>query len=396
MKKIKVLLIAIIMAMALCSCWIQDEYTEMGFGFEAEGSTVITYFSDGLASETGGFTFYNLSEEAVDVYINACDGSENILIEDLKEGPCWQRVEKKKDYVIGFRTDAPVGTEMEITIIDGDKVKAESELVPDSDAEVAAPMKIEPHLAAAVGGNGPLVDEALIYTGNATCVQNGIRVTAKQAVVDRHNMYILLQVNTKKDIEFTFEDHFETVTFGVRNAWTGSDMCWNSVSKDGSMMYIVLGMDSEKGLENGTVDISLKNLINCNGEGTVYHGSWDLEFDFEVADVTESFKTDAVIHHNGVDLKIRQLDVSPFSVYIECGLAEESAKPDDNWDLYEMEIYFVMESGETAGCSFEGGGSSYEDDWKSFTCYRHGKMRNVIDPDDIRAVIINGQKIELK
>ena len=49
MKKIKVLLIAMIVVLALCSCGIQDEYTEMGFGFEAEGSTVITYFSDGLA-----------------------------------------------------------------------------------------------------------------------------------------------------------------------------------------------------------------------------------------------------------------------------------------------------------------------------------------------------------
>ncbi|MBP3383932.1 MAG: hypothetical protein J6M22_00535 [Firmicutes bacterium] len=368
----------------------------MGFGFKAEGPTVTTYFSDGLESKTGGFTFYNLSEEPVDVYINACDGSEKIVIEDLKEGPCWQRVEKNKEYAIGFRTDAPVGTEIELTIIDGDQVKFEPSGAGEAIANPAVPMRIEPHLAAAVGGNGPLVDEALIYTGNVTCVQNGIRVTAKQAVADNHNMYILLQVNTKKNIEFTFEDRFETVTFGVRNAWTGSDMCWNSVSKDGSMMHIVLGMDSEEIMESGTVDISLKNLINCNGEGAVYHGSWDLGFDFKVADVTESFKTDAVIHHNGVDLKIRQLDVSPFSVYIECGLAAESAKPDEDWDLHEMEIDFVTGSGETAGCSFEGGGSSYEDDWKNFICYRHGKMQNVIDPDDIKAVVINGQMIKMK
>ncbi len=395
MKRILTLIAISLIVLVFCSCGLKDEFTEMGFGFEAEGETVITYFADEIVSETGGFTFYNESPEPVDVHINACDGSEEIIIEDVKEGPVWQRVEKKKDYAIGFRTDAELGTEMEITIIDGDGVKADSAMSAGGSAELAQPMHIERHLAAAVGGDGPLVDKALIYTGNATCVQNGIRVTAKQAVADRHNMYILLQVNTKKDIEFTFEDRFESVTFGVRNAWTGSDMCWNSVSGDG-VMYIVLGMDSEEGLESGTVDISLKNLINCNGEGAVYHGNWDLEFDFEVADTTKSFSADRAFRHNGVDLKIKRLDVSPFSVYIECGLAEGSAKPDEDWSLYESEIDIIMEKGNAVGVSFEGGGSSYEDNWKNFSCYSHGKLMDMIDPDEIKAIVINGQKIELK
>lgn len=123
MKRILTLAAVLLIALGLCSCSLQKEITEMGFEFEAEGETVITYFSDGLASETGGFTFYNLSEEPVDVHINACDGSENIIIEDLEAGPCWQRVEKNKEYAIGFSTDAELGTEMEITIIDGDEVK---------------------------------------------------------------------------------------------------------------------------------------------------------------------------------------------------------------------------------------------------------------------------------
>ena len=390
MKKTMILIAALLLTLGLCSCGIQEEFTEMGFGFEAEGEGVITYFSDGLASETGGFTFYNLSEEPVNVHINACDGSDKILIEDLEAGPCWQRVEKNTEYVIGFSTDAEPGTEMEIKIIDGDEMKFSA-----GEPELQPPRHIEPHLAAAVGGNGPLVDEALIYTDNATCVQNGIRVTATQAVADAHNMYILLQVNTRKDIEFTFQDRFETVTFGVRNAWTGTEMCWNSVSKDG-VMYIVLGMDSEEGLENGTVDISLKNLINCDGEETVYQGIWNLEFDFVVADVTKRFSADKTFRHDGVDLKISQLDVSPFAAYIECGLADGSAKPHKDWSLYEGEIDFITVNGESIGASFEGGGSSYEDNWKDFICYRHGKLQNVVDPDEIKAVVINGQTIELK
>lgn len=396
MKKILTLASAILITLGLCSCGLHEDFTEMGFGFEAEGSSVVTYFSDGLASETGGFTFYNESEVPVDVIINACDGSDSIVIEDLKGGcPCWQRVEKKKEYAIGFRTDAPVGTEIELTIIDGDKMKVDDMAAEAVAAEPAPPMHIEPHLAAAVGGNGPLVDEALIYTGNATCVNNGIRVTAKQAVADEHNMYVLLQVTTKKDIEFTYEDRFGMISFGIRNSWTGSNMCWNSVSKDG-IMYIVVGMDSEEGLDEGTVDIRLNNFVNCTEEETVYNGKWMLEFDFEVADVTKDFESDAVINHKGVDLKIKQLDVSPFAAYISCGLERGSALPDDDWDTYELEMDFVMENGETVGVSFDSGGTSDEGDWNSFMCYRHGKLQDIIDPDEIKAVVINGQTIELK
>lgn len=123
MKRILTLILALQLALGLCSCGLKESYTEMGFRFVAEGETVITYFSDGFASDTGGVTFYNQSHEPVDVYINACDGSEEIVIEDVKDGPFWQRVEKNKEYVIGFRTDAEPGTEMEITIIDGDEVK---------------------------------------------------------------------------------------------------------------------------------------------------------------------------------------------------------------------------------------------------------------------------------
>ena len=47
-------------------------------------------------------------------------------------------------------------------------------------------------------------------------------------------------------------------------------------------------------------------------------------------------ESDAVFDHDGVDLKIKTLEVSPFAVYLECVLADGSAKPNDDWDiLYE-------------------------------------------------------------
>ena len=55
-----------------------------------------------------------------------------------------------------------------------------------------------------------------------------------------------------------------------------------------------------------------------------------------------------------------------------------------------------MENGDNVSVSFEGGGSSYEDNWKNFSCYRHCKLQDTIDLDDIKAVVINGQTIELK
>ena len=398
MRRILTILAALFIVFGMSSCGLQEDFTEMGFGFEAEGPTVTTYFSDGLESKTGGFTFYNMSDEAVDIYINACDGSENIVIEELKAGcPCWHRVEKKTAYAIGFRTDAPVGTEMEITIIDGNQMKADAEAedIDSGSAYLAPPMQIEPHLAAAVGGDGPLVDEALIYTGNATSVQDGIRVTAKQAVADKHNMYILLQVTTKKDIDFTFEDRFEEVMFGIEGAWTSSDLCWYSVSKDG-VMYIVLGMSTGECLDKGTAEIMLKNLVNCDEGELVYYGNWNIEFDFKVADVTKCFESDSVIHHNGVDLKLNQLDVSPFAAYISCTLAEESEKPDDDWDLYEMDVEFILDSGDKVQASFDSGGYTEHGDWDKFVCYKSGKLLYIIDPDEIKAVVINGQIIELK
>lgn len=393
MKKMIMILSVLIVAAGLCSCGLKDAYTEMGFGFEAEGKTVITYFADEIVSETGGFTFYNESPEPVDVHINACDGTEKITIEDLKEGPVWQRVDKNKEYAIGFSTDAPEGTEMSITIIDGDEVKAPFDA---ADAAVPNPLHIERHLAAAVGGDGPLVDEAIIYIDDASCVQNGIRVTAKQAVADQHNLYVLLQVNSKRNIEFTFHDRFTEASTGVKGAWTGTNLYWHSASKDGEVLYVVLGLDAEERLDKGTVVVSLRDFVNINEGETIYRGNWHLEFDFEVADVTKEFEPAAVIHHNGIELKLNQLDVSPFAVYMSCGLADESEKPDDEWDLYGIEVDFIMENGETVNTVFDSGGTRDEGDWSKFMCYRHGKLMDVIDPQDVQAVSINGQVIELE
>ena len=126
MKKLCIV-VALIMtaAFAACGCGggiaLEKESSTWEFSTVAEDQNVTTFFDDSITSETGGFTVYNESGVPVDVYINSENGGESYLIEDIDYNVVWHSVEKGSSYTVGVRTDAEPGTEITISIIDGDE-----------------------------------------------------------------------------------------------------------------------------------------------------------------------------------------------------------------------------------------------------------------------------------
>lgn len=263
--------------------------------------------------------------------------------------------------------------------------------------EPAKAVHVDNYLAAAVGGDGELIDEALIFPQNASTTKDGITVTAQQAVADQHSMYILLTVTATPEIEFTNEDGFDMHNAGVKGTGSSSNFNWNTVSKDKNSLIMILGIDSEDRIgTNGTASISLWDFVHHGDEKIVYNGNWNLEFDFEVADVTEKYTSESVIEDNGVKLAFNYIDISPFGVYLSCKLADDSIDPGDDWENGSPDIDVVMKDGTEVSvtrnlCSTDYGGAR-----EDFQYFRSGKLTVTIDPAEVSHIMVDGQKVELK
>lgn len=270
--------------------------------------------------------------------------------------------------------------------------------------EINNPTKVDSYLAAAVGGDDENIERALIYPQDASFTKDGITVTARQAVADKHTMYVLLSVTATPDMEFNYNDKFDMHTASINGEGGSNGFEWTTTSKDNKSLFVVVGIDSEEGIDQGTANIALWDFKKTglpDSDDTpygvkTYKGTWNVKFDFEVPDITERYISDTVVETSGLDLAFNYIDVSPFGVYVSCRLADSSINPGDDWEEETAEIDVIMKDGTEVGitrnlCSADWGGPREE-----FNYYRSTRLIAAIDPTEVEAIMFNGQTVKLK
>ena len=267
--------------------------------------------------------------------------------------------------------------------------------------DVKNPTKVDNYLAAAVGGDDENIEKALVYLQDASFSKDGITVTARQAVADKHSMYVLLSVTATPDMEFTYSDRFDMCSTNVTEKGGFSGFEWTTVSKDKKTLYVVVGVASEEGLNKGTASVSLWDLKTAGGSDEeygikTYTGNWNIKFDYEVADITERYTSDAIIKTDGLELKFDYIDISPFGVYTSLSLADSSINPGEDWDYDTMDIDVVLKDGTEVGITSSHGSADFGGTRDEFNYYRSGRLIAAIDPTEVSHILINGEKIELK
>lgn len=270
--------------------------------------------------------------------------------------------------------------------------------------DVKNPTKVDSYLAAAVGGDDENIEMALIYPQDASFTKDGITVTARQAVADKHTMYVLLSVTATPDMEFNYNDKFDMHTASINGDGGSNGYEWTTTSKDNKSLFVVVGIDSEEGIDQGTANIALWDFKKTGLEDSddtpygvkTYNGTWNVSFDFEVPDITERYTSDTVVETSGLDLAFNYIDISPFGVYVSCKLADSSINPGDDWEEETAEMDVIMKDGTKIGitrnlCSADWGGAREE-----FNYYRSARLISAIDPTEVEAIMFNGQIVELK
>lgn len=267
--------------------------------------------------------------------------------------------------------------------------------------EPAKAVHVDNYLAAIVGGDSELIDAALIYPQNASMTKEGITVTAKQAVADKHTMYVLLTVTAKPDVEFTYTNGFDMYSASVSEKGGTCGVEWTTVSKDKKTLYVVVGVDSEEGLDKGTASVALWDLKTAGGSDDeygikTYTGNWNIKFGYEIADITERYTSDTIVKTDGVELKFDYIDISPFGVYTSFSLADSSINPGDDWDYDSMDIDVVLKDGTEVGITNNRGSADFGGAREEFNYYRSGRLIAAIDPAEVSHILINGENIEFK
>lgn len=270
--------------------------------------------------------------------------------------------------------------------------------------EIHNPTKVDNYLAAVVGGNDENIEKTLIYPQDASFTKDGITVTARQAVADKHTMYVLLSVTATPDMEFNYNDKFDMHTASINGDGGSNGYEWTTTSKDNKSLFVVVGIDSEEGIDQGTANIALWDFKKTGLEDSddtpygikTYKGTWNVSFDFEVPDITERYTSDTVVETSGLDLAFNYIDVSPFGVYVSCRLADSSINPGDDWEEETADIDVIMKDGTKVGitrnlCSADWGGEREE-----FNYYRSARLIAAIDPTEVAYIVFDGQEVELK
>ena len=270
--------------------------------------------------------------------------------------------------------------------------------------DVKNPTKVDNYLAAAVGGDDENIEKTLIYPQDASFTKDGITVTARQAVADKHTMYVLLSVTATPDMEFNYNDKFDMHTASINGDGGSNGYEWTTTSKDNKSLFVVVGIDSEEGIDQGTANIALWDFKKTGLEDSddtpygvkTYKGTWNVSFDFEVPDITERYTSDTVVETSGLDLAFNYIDISPFGVYVSCKLADSSINPGDDWEEETAEIDVILKDGTEVGitrnlCSADWGGPR-----EDFKYYRSARLIAAIDPAEVAYIVFDGQEVELK
>lgn len=270
--------------------------------------------------------------------------------------------------------------------------------------EINNPTKVDSYLAAVVGGDDENIERAFIYPQDASFTKDGITVTARQAVADKHTMYVLLSVTATPDMEFNYNDKFDMHTASINGEGGSNGHEWTTTSKDNKSLFVVVGIDSEEGFEQGTARIALwdfkKTGLPDSDDTTygvkTYKGTWNVSFDFEVPDITERYKSDTIIKTNGLALKFDYIDISPFGVYTNFSLDDSSINPGEDWEYDIIDMDVVLKDGTEVGITRSRGSATFGGTREEFNYYRSGRLIAAIDPTEVAYIVFDGQQVELK
>lgn len=216
---------------------------------------------------------------------------------------------------------------------------------------------------------------------------NGVKITALQAMGDRHCAYVLYRVDIKDadmlDIKDLNDVYFDTVYVETKKPVAGG--WYTDYIVDDGALYAAVSMDLRTTKVNkGSFDVTFKNLCSTDDE-VLINKEWKVSIDLDYTPVSRKVSSGQVIKVGDGRCRLKGIEISPISVRADFTRGRNVIMEDISIDAV------TFKSGENLAAASVSGGSS-SGVFGRVCSLQFGK---VVDIDDIESVTINGQKIRL-
>ena len=216
---------------------------------------------------------------------------------------------------------------------------------------------------------------------------NGVKITAVQAMGDRHCAYVLYRVDIKDADMLGINDlnkvHFDTVYIETRRPVAGG--WYTDYIVDDGALYAAVSMDLRTAKVNkGSYNVVFKNLCNTDDEVLISR-EWKVPIDLDYTPVSRKVSSGQVIKVGDGRCRLKGIEISPISVRADFTRGRNVIMEDISIDAV------TLKSGENLVKTSVSGGSS-SGVFGRVCSLQFGK---VVDIDDIESVTINGQTIRL-
>lgn len=232
---------------------------------------------------------------------------------------------------------------------------------------------------------------------NKTVSNNGLDLTVKQTLGDNHTLYILIDINTPKDlgvIKFAdFNEYNISLNKTSSAGWSIEEI--EDDNPNDSKYSFLISYNTASNLSDNKITLDFKDFGYYSDEKndfvTLIEGNWKLSWDLCYKNTSKNFRVNHFIRDNNYMSIITDISISPISISANIIGAKYEDFEIRAITMKDGTIYNTTYT-EPYEESLYSGSSSSSSIFKSYTSVNFTKTINV---DDIKSITIGNEVIYL-
>lgn len=237
---------------------------------------------------------------------------------------------------------------------------------------------------------------------NQSDTQNGVKIEMVSAIGDKYNVYIIGEITLPEGTDMSKTYFFGSFGFPIKDFGSGGmgvQLLEDENTNDNIIPFIV-NISREKGVRGKKCSAEIKDIVSYNdsSEEVVCSGTWNISWKLDYKDSTIAYSTKADVTIGGEIVTINKVSVSPLSITIKADggvvnrvVDELFSKGNNSVPTPHLDIQAVILSDGTRIEDFSGGNSSTN----PFSSSAGVTFAKIIDPKEVKSVVVNGTVIDL-
>lgn len=251
--------------------------------------------------------------------------------------------------------------------------------------------------------NKGLVDGSGIMI-NQWDIQNGVKIEMVSAIGDKYNVHIIGEITLPEGADMSKTYFFGSLSFPIKDFGSGgmSVQLMEDEDTTDNVIPFMVDVSRDKGVHGKKCSVEIKDIVvvDDSSEEVAYPGTWNISWKLDYKDNSITFSPDANVTIEGKEVTINKVSISPLSVTIKVNGGEINKLMDElfskgnngNVSPSSLDIQSVILSDGTQINDFSGGNTSTN----TFSSYASVTFSKIIDPNEVKSIVVNGTTIDLK